>query len=122
MKISKIIYRVFLLIFLSSIFSLSFSNENKLNNYFKTVRCLVCEGQNIHESDTEFAINLKEQIKKKFDSGMSINQINEELISIFGEQISYKPSNRHLLLWLAPVILLILIVLLVKRKFSSKKI
>ena len=65
MKILKITSNSLLVIFFLSLFSLSYSNENKLNDYFKTIRCLVCEGQSIQESDTEFAINLKEQIKKK---------------------------------------------------------
>ena len=80
MKILKFTSNFFLVIFLLSLFSISHSNENKLNDYFKTIRCLVCEGQSIQESDTEFAINLKEQIKIKNDSGMSLNEINQELI------------------------------------------
>ena len=83
MKILKLTSNFLLVIFLLSLFSIGYSNENKLNDYFKTIRCLVCEGQSINESDTEFAINLREQIKIKTYSGMSIKEINRELVEIY---------------------------------------
>ena len=123
MKILKFTSNFFLVIFLLSLFSISHSNENKLNDYFKTIRCLVCEGQSINESDTEFAINLKEQIKIKTNSGMSIKEINQELIEIYGEQISFNPSKNHFLLWLMPLILVLVILMFIrnKLKFFYKK-
>lgn len=123
MKILKLTSNFFLVIFLLSLFSISHSNENKLNDYFKTIRCLVCEGQSIQESDTEFAINLKEQIKIKNNSGMSLNEINQELIEIYGEQISFNPSKNHFLLWIMPLILLLIIFIFIRNKlrFFNKK-
>ena len=123
MKILKFTSNFFLVIFLLSLFSISHSNENKLNDYFKTIRCLVCEGQSIQESDTEFAINLKEQIRIKNNSGMSLNEINQELIEIYGEQISFNPSKNHFLLWFMPLILLLIIFMFIrnKLKFFYKK-
>ena len=109
MKILKLTSNFLLVIFLLSFFSIGYSNENKLNDYFKTIRCLVCEGQSINESDTEFAINLREQIQIKKNSGMSIKEINRELVEIYGEQISFNPSKNHFLLWVMPLILVIVI-------------
>ena len=48
-------------------FTISFAGVNELSDYYTTIRCLVCEGQSIQESDTEFAINIKEQIQKKYN-------------------------------------------------------
>ena len=123
MKILKLTSNFLLVIFLLSLFSVGYSNENKLNDYFKTIRCLVCEGQSINESDTEFAINLREQIKIKTNSGMSIKEINQELIEIYGEQISFSPSKNHFLLWLMPLILVLVILMFIrnKLKFFYKK-
>ena len=123
MKILKITSNFLLVIFLLSLFSIGYSNENKLNDYFKTIRCLVCEGQSINESDTEFAINLKEQIKIKTNSGMSIKEINQELVEIYGEQISFNPSKNHFLLWFMPLILVLVIFMFIrnKLKFFYKK-
>ena len=82
-----------LVIFLLSLFSIGYSYENKLNDYFKTIRCLVCEGQSINESDTEFAINLREQIKIKTNSGMSIKEINQELVEIMASKFHLTPPE-----------------------------
>ena len=123
MKILKLTSNFLLVIFLLSLFSIGYSNENKLNDYFKTIRCLVCEGQSINESDTEFAINLREQIKIKTNSGVPIKEINQELIEIYGEQISFNPSKNHFLLWLMPLILVLVILMFIrnKLKFFYKK-
>ena len=65
MKILKSIYRLFFIFCFILFTNISLANINQLSEYYKTIRCLVCEGQSIQESDTEFAINLKEQIQKK---------------------------------------------------------
>ena len=80
MKILKSIYRLFFIFCFVLFTNISLANVNQLSEYYKTIRCLVCEGQSIQESDTEFAINLKEQIQKKYESGMDLKQINQELI------------------------------------------
>ena len=116
MKISKSIYRLVFALVAIYVSTTAFAGVNELSDYFKTIRCLVCEGQSIQESDTEFAINLKEQIQKKYNSGISIKEINQELIKIYGEEISFNPTKNHLLLWGAPLILLLIIFILIKNK------
>ncbi len=116
MKISKSIYKLILTFLFIHVVVVSFAGVNELSDYYKTVRCLVCEGQSIQESDTEFAINLKEQIQKKYSSGMSIEEINQELIKIYGEEISFNPPKKHTLLWGAPLIVLIIIFIFVRNK------
>ena len=116
MKISKSIYKLILTILFIHASVVSFAGVNELSDYYKTVRCLVCEGQSIQESDTEFAINLKEQIQKKYSSGMPIEEINQELIKIYGEEISFNPPKYHILLWGAPLIVLIIIFIFIRNK------
>ena len=119
MKILKNIYKLFFLFFFILLTNISLAKVNHLNDYYKTIRCLVCEGQSIQESDTEFAINLKEQIQKKYNSGMELEQINQELIKIYGEEISFNPSNDHFILWCLPLFLLVLIFFLVRNKYRK---
>ena len=116
MKMSKSIYKLILILLLIFVSAESFAGVNELSDYYKTVRCLVCEGQSIQESDTEFAINLKEQIQKKYSSGMPIEEINEELIKIYGEEISFNPPKNHILLWGTPLIILIIIFIFIRNK------
>ena len=121
MKISKSIYKLILILLLIFVSAESFAGVNELSDYYKTVRCLVCEGQSIQESDTEFAINLKEQIQKKYSSGISIEEINQELIKIYGEEISFNPSKNHILLWGTPLVVLIIIFIFVRKKMRFFK-
>ena len=119
MKILKNIYRLFFIFCFVLFANISLANVNQLSEYYKTIRCLVCEGQSIQESDTEFAINLKEQIQKKYESGMDLKQINQELISIYGEEISFNPSNDHFVLWGLPLLLLVILIFLVRNKYKK---
>ena len=119
MKILKSIYRLFFIFCFVLFTNISLANVNQLSEYYKTIRCLVCEGQSIQESDTEFAINLKEQIQKKYQSGMDLKQINQELITIYGEEISFSPSNDHFILWGLPLLLLLIIIFLVRNKYKK---
>ena len=119
MKILKSIYKLFFIFFFILFTNISVANLNQLSEYYKTIRCLVCEGQSIQESDTEFAINLKEQIQKKYESGMDLKQINQELISIYGEEISFNPSNDHFILWGLPLLLLVILIYLVRNKYKK---
>ena len=116
MKMSKSIYKIILTLLFINVSAVSFASINELSDYYKTVRCLVCEGQSIQESDTEFAINLKEQIQKKYNSGMTIKEINQELIKIYGEEISFNPPKNHILLWGTPFIVLIIIFIFIRNK------
>ena len=118
MKILKNIYKLFFIFCFVLFTNISLANVNQLSEYYKTIRCLVCEGQSIQESDTEFAINLKEQIQKKYESGMDLKQINQELITIYGEEISFSPSNDHFVLWGLPLLLLLIIIFLVRNKYK----
>ena len=119
MKILKNIYKLFFIFCFVLFTNISLANVNQLSEYYKTIRCLVCEGQSIQESDTEFAINLKEQIQKKYESGMDLKQINQELITIYGKEISFNPSNDHFILWGLPLLLLIIIFFLVRNKYKK---
>ena len=122
MKILKNIYKLFFFFFFILHTNISIANINQLTDYYKTIRCLVCEGQSIQESDTEFAINLKEQIQKKYNSGMDLKQINQELIKIYGEEISFSPSNDHFILWGLPLFLLVIIFFLIRDKYRKKNL
>tara|TARA_Y100001935_G_scaffold177087_1_gene146542 strand:- start:250 stop:615 length:366 start_codon:yes stop_codon:yes gene_type:complete len=118
---SKSIYKIIITFLIIHISVISFAGVNELGDYYKTIRCLVCEGQSIQESDTEFAINLKEQIQKKYSSGISIEEINQELIKIYGEEISFNPSKNHILLWGTPLVVLIIIFIFIRNKIKFFK-
>ncbi len=89
----------------------SFSTEitQREINILKNLRCLVCQGQSIADSNSDFAQTIKLVVKDEIRSGKAEKDIYEFLIKKYGEWIVYKPSfsKVNILLWLLPYLALI---------------
>ena len=100
------------------------ANENFLlvDKISKNLRCLICQGQSIYDSQSDFALSMKLVIKKKLDQGNSENEIYQYLKNKYGEWIVYDPeiNKNTFLLWLIPLILFVFGGLLIIRKVSIK--
>ncbi len=108
------------LIFLLSPINL-FSEDQFRIDFYKTVRCLVCDGQSIYDSETVFAQNLREQIKLKFDEGFSKKDIKDELSIIYGEDISFQPGSNNFFLWSIPFMVLLLLIIFNLSRYKNFK-
>ena len=120
-----IIVLIFVLLASSTTYSETIKKEDELE-IFKNLRCLVCQGQSIAESNSDFAQTLKLVVKDKVDSGMSSEEIYEFLASKYGDWIVYKPriNLQNILLWVIPYIVLIfggvVIYMMLKNRQNSK--
>ena len=98
---------VLLIIFYFFIFlSNSQSSSDELTNKIsKNIRCLICQGQSVYDSNSEFAISVKLLIKKKIDEGASENDIYEYLKNKYGDWIIYDPefNKNTFFLWTIPI-------------------
>ena len=67
----KIKFVVLFLIVFQALYTIALANENKINidNISKNLRCLICQGQSVYDSDSEFAISLKLVVKNMLLSG-----------------------------------------------------
>ena len=102
------ILKVFLIIFfLFNLNTVKADNQEKINQITKNLRCLVCQGQSIYDSDSEFANSLKTLVKQRLDEGLSENQIYDYLKIKYGEWILYDPelNKNTLILWLLPILI-----------------
>ena len=98
------------------------ANEDDLKNKItKNLRCLVCQGQSVYDSDSEFAISLKLLIKNKIEQGLSDEQIFDFLSDKYGEWILYDPklNKNTYLLWFLPLLMLLLGGVIVFKKFNK---
>jgi len=114
---------IFIFIFFilsSNVFS---ANEELKNKIYKNIRCIVCQGQSIYESNSDFAIDLKKLISKKLDNGENEKQIYEFLISRYGDWIVFNPglNFKSLALWLLPLIVFMIGGFLIFRLNNNKK-
>tara|TARA_Y100001958_G_C21098919_1_gene449536 strand:- start:585 stop:953 length:369 start_codon:yes stop_codon:yes gene_type:complete len=118
----KIILSIILVNFYSSVFSNEIIDENKIH---KNLRCLVCQGQSISDSNSEFAITLKMVVRDLIDQGKSEKEIYNFLSDKYGDWILYKPKLNlgNFLLWFLPYLALLiggLIILYLIRKNTKK--
>ena len=96
--------------------------QDQKNKITKNLRCLICQGQSIYDSDSEFANSLKLVVDKKLKEGLSEDQIYKYFKDKYGEWILYDPeiNKNTLLLWVLPLILFVFGSLLIFKKVSIK--
>ena len=116
--------RIFLIVSTIFNFNLLKADEIKTENKIaKNLRCLICQGQSVYDSDSEFALSLKLVIKDKINEGMNEKQIYSFLKQKYGEWILYDPIfNRNTyFLWLLPLLIFLAGGAIIIRKFNIKK-
>ena len=98
-------------------------NENLSNKITKNLRCLICQGQSVYDSDSEFAISLKIIINKKLNEGLNEKQIYNYLKDKYGDWILYDPgfSKNTYFLWLLPILMFLLGGAIILKLFIFKK-
>ena len=102
------------------------SAENNIilkNKISKNIRCLVCQGQSIYDSQSDFAISMKLVIEKKLNEGLSENDIYEYLKNQYGQWITYDPefNNKTFVLWVLPILLFFVGGAIIIRKLILQK-
>jgi len=116
------ILKLILLLYFS--FNFSYANEinTKVDQITKNLRCLICQGQSVYDSQSDFAVSMKLVVKNKIDEGKEEEEIYDYLKNKYGEWIVYEPelNQNTFLLWSIPLILFIFGGLLLIRKVSIK--
>ena len=118
------ILRFILIIFIFFPFSNVQADEiDKRNQITKNLRCLVCQGQSIYDSDSEFANSLKILVDKKIDEGLSDTQIYEFFQKKYGDWILYDPilNKNTYILWLMPLLIFLLGGAIILKKLKKKQ-
>ena len=101
--------------------SLTFSfaeNYEQVDKISKNLRCLICQGQSVYDSQSEFALSMKLLINEKLEKGNTEKEIYDFLKNQYGDWIVYDPKfdKKTLLLWGIPLILFIFGGILIFRK------
>mgnify|MGYP001453663442 FL=1 len=117
MKIFKIFFFIFCFLYIFNIPSHVQANQD-VDKISKNLRCLICQGQSVYDSQSDFALTIKMLIKNKLQEGESEDEIYDYLKTLYGEWIVYDPefNKKNLLLWVFPLILFIFGGLLIYKK------
>ena len=104
MKTAKFILLIFLIFSFHSVKADETDLQNKIT---KNLRCLICQGQSVYDSDSDFAISLKLVVKNKIKDGLSEKEIYDFLTEKYGEWILYDPkfNKNTYILWFLPLLI-----------------
>jgi cytochrome c-type biogenesis protein CcmH len=92
--------------------------EAEAQALMQELRCLVCQGQSIADSDAELAADMRDLVRRRVAAGEKPSQVRAWLIQRYGTWISYRPTVEPAAwpLWLAPVGLLLVGAWLIRRR------
>ena len=118
--------KIFLIIFLFFGFAELKSDEKNdefKNKVLKNIRCLICQGQSVYDSESNFASSIKLIVYKKINEEFSEEQIYEYLREKYGDWIIYDPefNKNTYILWLLPVLLFLFGGAIIYKKILIKK-
>ena len=117
MKKIKILFKLLIIFLFLQNYSLAETSQ-EVDKISKNLRCLICQGQSVYDSQSDFALSMKILIQNKIDEGKNDEQIYEYLKAKYGEWIVYDPeiNKKTVILWIFPLILFIFGGLLIIRK------
>ena len=122
MKLIRYLLIIFLFFFLPNTYVNGKAKIDLVEDISKNLRCLICQGQSIYDSNSDFAESMKILIEKKINEGKNKKEIYDFLKNKYGEWIVYEPEIglNTILLWVIPLILFIFGGILIVRKVSIK--
>src|SRR3954452_16836635 len=100
----------------------SAKQEAAAETLMEQLRCLVCQGQSIADSDAELAGDMRDLVRRRIAAGEKPSAIRDWLIQRYGAWISYRPTDEPAAwpLWLAPAALLLAGAWLIRRRIRLK--
>ncbi|MEN9560662.1 MAG: hypothetical protein RLZZ502_1873 [Pseudomonadota bacterium] len=102
-------------------FSLHANVDARYKQLTESLRCVVCQNQNLADSNAELAMDLKKLIREQLQAGKTDAEIEAFMVARYGEFVKYQPSfsGLNMVLWLLPVLCLGLLIFLWSRKNKS---
>jgi cytochrome c-type biogenesis protein CcmH len=99
------------------------TQEARARALMESLRCLVCQGQSIADSDAELAGDMRAMVRQRIAAGERPEAVRAWLVDRYGEWVSYKPPVEPLTwpLWAAPLLMLALGGLLAASQFRGKQ-
>tara|TARA_B100000131_G_C17659904_1_gene427723 strand:- start:2 stop:367 length:366 start_codon:yes stop_codon:yes gene_type:complete len=120
----KKIFIVLILIFISTKLVAAANTKDEI---LKNLRCLVCQGQTISDSNSDFANIIRSVVDDKIQEGLTEKEIYKFLSEKYGDWILFNPplKNYSYILWFLPYVLFVLggaiLYLMIKKTLIEKK-
>jgi len=97
--------------------------EAEAQTLMLTLRCLVCQGQSIADSNAEMAGDMRALVRRQIADGSTPEQVRDWLIARYGDYVSYDPpmSAATAPLWIAPIAFIAIGLVLARASFKRRK-
>ena len=120
------ILKFFIILFLVSTFSElkpDEANDVLKNKILKNIRCLICQGQSVHDAESEFASSIKLIVDRKINEGLKEKQIYQFLREKYGDWVIFDPqlNKNTYVLWLLPLLLFLFGGAILFKKLNNQK-
>lgn len=98
------------------------AKEKAAKNLMESIRCLVCQGQSIADSDADMAGDMRALIRQRIEKGETPEQVRAWLVERYGNWVTYRPplGGVGAALWIAPLMFLALGLFLARGRFRRK--
>ncbi len=95
--------------------------EADYNQLIYELRCLVCQNQNLADSDADLAKDLRRETYEMLQQGKSQQQVIDFMVARYGDFVLYRPQFKTstYLLWLGPFLLLVVVLVIVVRRLRA---
>ena len=96
--------------------------EDRFNQLTQELRCLVCQNQNLADSDAQLAHDLRAEVHEMLLAGNSDDEIKQFMVERYGDFVLYRPpvQQNTYLLWLAPLALLLIGALILRSNIKKR--
>ena len=103
-----------------------FENDEHRQRYHHLIdelRCLVCQNQNLADSNAQLALELRNIIYEMIKAGKTDQEIIDYMVERYGEFVLYNPplDKTTLVLWFGPILLLLLVITLLVKFILTRK-
>jgi cytochrome c-type biogenesis protein CcmH len=120
------VLKIFIILFLVTSFSELKSDEASdilKNKILKNIRCLICQGQSVYDSESEFASSIKLIVDRKINDGLKEKQIYQFLREKYGDWVIFDPqlNKNTYVLWLLPLLLFLFGGAILFKKLNNQK-
>jgi cytochrome c-type biogenesis protein CcmH len=99
------------------------AKERDAKALMESIRCLVCQGQSIADSDADMAADMRALIRQRIDGGEKPESIRAWLVERYGNWVTYDPPASTITspLWVLPILFFIFGVILIRGRFQVRR-
>lgn len=99
------------------------AKEAQARKLMETLRCLVCQGQAIGDSDADMAGDMRALVRQRIQAGETPDQVRDWLIARYGDYVTYDPPLSAVTapLWVTPLVLLALGIFIARSSFRRRR-